>query len=101
MRFKNKEQEVRGMMEAMGLILSGGAVFFQIWILSSAISAWFEGSTHGLAASVVFSGSALLICLLAAWTTTLDFSRGLTEGRTESYIRVTQDYKGKGSHGTN
>jgi len=87
MRFKNKKQEVKNMVETVCLLLSGGAVFFQIWILSSALESWFENDTHGLIASVILSGVALLTCVLTAWTTTLDFSKGIAEGRTISYCR--------------
>lgn len=90
MRFKDKKQEIQGMIESICLFLSGGAVFLQIWILSSMIESWFEGNTHGLIASVILSGVALFACILAAWTTTLDFSKGITEGRTISYDRITK-----------
>lgn len=96
MKFKDKKQEVTAMVESVCLILSCGAVFLQIWILSSTIEAWFEGTTHGLVASVVLSGVALLTCLLTAWTTTLDFTKGITEGRTVSYNKVTDFKEGKG-----
>lgn len=92
MRFKDKKQEIQGMVESVCLFLSGGAVFLQIWILSSMIESWFEGNTHGLIASVILSGFALSACILAAWTTTLDFSKGITEGRTVSYNKIT-DFK--------
>lgn len=85
MRFKDKRQEIKDMTESVCLVLSSGAVFLQIWILSSTIEAWFEGSVQGLMASVILSGVALTTCLLAAWTTTLDFSKSITEGRTVSY----------------
>lgn len=85
MRFKDKKQEVADMVENVCLILSSGAVFLQIWILSSTIETWFEGTTHGLIASVILSGIALLTCLLTAWTTTLDFTKGISEGRTWTY----------------
>ncbi|MCA9399998.1 MAG: hypothetical protein KC713_00090 [Candidatus Omnitrophica bacterium] len=89
MRFKDKKQEVTAMVESVCLILSCGAVFLQIWILSSTIEAWFEGTTHGLVASVILSAAALLTCLLTAWTTTLDFTKGITEGRTVTYQKTS------------
>ncbi|MCA9398500.1 MAG: hypothetical protein KC618_02040 [Candidatus Omnitrophica bacterium] len=95
MRFKDKKQEVAAMVEIVCLILSSGAVFLQIWILSSTIEAWFEGTTHGLVASVILSGVALLTCLLTAWTTTLDFTKGITEGRTWTYNPLTSFQKSK------
>ena len=94
MKFKDKKQEIQGMIGSICLALSGGAIFLQIWILSSSIEAWFEGSTHGLVASVILSGFALLTCLLTAWTTTLDFSKGIAEGRTVSYNKITGLGKG-------
>jgi len=84
------------MVESVCLILSCGAVFLQIWILSSAIEAWFEGTTHGLIASVILSGVALLTCLLTAWTTTLDFTKGIVEGGTVSYHKAADLKEGKG-----
>lgn len=93
MRFKDKRQEVTAMVESVCLILSCGAVFIQIWILSSTIETWFEGTTHGLVASVILSGAALLACLLTAWTTTLNFTKGITEGRTETYNPLTSFQK--------
>ena len=89
MKFKDKKQKIHEMIESICLILSGGAVFLQIWILSSSIEAWFEGNTHGLVAGAILSGIALLTCFLTAWTTTLDFDRGITEGRTLTYNPLT------------
>lgn len=77
------------MVEVVCLILSCGAVLLQIWILSSAIETWFEGIIHGLVASVILSGMALSACLLTAWTTTFDFTKGISEGRTVTYNPLT------------
>ena len=90
MRFRNKAQEVKLMVETTCLILSGGAIFLQIWVLSWAIEGWFEGNTDGLVASVVLSGIALLTCILTAWTTTLDFTKGIREGRTQTYEKAAR-----------
>ena len=76
------------MVETVCLILSGGAVFLQIWILFSIIESWFRGETHGYWAAVILSGVALLTCALTAWTTTLDFTKGIREGRTVTYSPV-------------
>lgn len=83
------------MVESVCLILSCGAVLLQIWILSSTIESWFEGTTHGLAASVILSGSALLTCLLTAWTTTLDFTKSIREGHSVTYNPLTSFQKSK------
>lgn len=95
MKFQDKQAGIVGMVETVCLILSLGAIFLQIWILLSGLEAYFQGNPESLSGSLVLSGVAVFVCALAAWTTTIDFMKGLKEGRTVTYTGVTRFSKGK------
>lgn len=85
MKFSDKKIEAVRMIEMICLILSMGAVFLQIWVLSSALESYFEGRYDDLSASLILSGVAFLLCALTAWTTKINFMKGIQEGRTPTY----------------
>lgn len=60
MRFANKREDFIRTVETVGLVISLGAVFFQIWVLISALEASFNGKFSNLFPSVILSGLALL-----------------------------------------
>jgi len=72
MRFKNRNTENVQMVETLCLMLSLGAIFFQIWVLMWAVESYLAGRTTYLGSALMLSGLALACCLLTAWTTTLE-----------------------------
>ena len=80
MRFRDSRASTIEMIETVCLLLSSGAVFLQIWILLSGFESFFKGQYDHLGASVILSGVALLVCGLAAWTTTLNFYKNGEKG---------------------
>lgn len=85
MRFKNKNEEFHQTLEFMCLIVSLGAVFFQIWILISGVQSYFEGKFENLFPAMILSGAALLVCGVSALLTGVDPMKGITQGRTKTY----------------
>jgi len=69
MRFKDPISENLEMRENLGAIVSLGAIFIQIWILSASVHSLFLGKTDYLGAALILSGLALFCCALCAWTT--------------------------------
>ncbi len=69
MRFKDPVSENLEMRDYLGLILSLGAIFIQIWILSSSVHSYFLGNVQYLEEALVLSGLALSCCALSSWTT--------------------------------
>ena len=62
MKFSNKKEDFNLMVEAVGLMISLGAVFFQVWILLSGIESYLSGKYANLLPSVILSGAAFLAC---------------------------------------
>ncbi len=93
MKFRDVRQENRNSVEFVCLLLSLGAIFFQIWILSSSWEAFFQGNSYRLIPGVILSFIAFLVCALTAWTTGMSFMKGMDEGRTKTYYKNTQ-FKG-------
>lgn len=85
MRFKNKIEEFHHTLEFLCVIISLGAVFFQIWILISAVQAYFEGKFVNLLPAVILSAVAFLFCGVSALLTGVDPMKGITRGRTKTY----------------
>ncbi len=85
MRFANKKEDFLRTVEAVGLIISMGAVFLQIWILLSGIESFFKGNYSNLFPSMILSGFAFLACLFSIFLTKIDFLKGMNEGRSKSY----------------
>lgn len=81
MRFKDREAEHLELKETLGLILSLGAIFIQIWVLTSAMHSLLSGQTKHLLAALVLSGSALACCALTALTTMPGFLHYLTRNK--------------------
>ena len=71
MKFIDRKTETENMILVVCLILSLGAIFLQIWILSSSFESYLAGKTQTLMASLLLSGLALACCSLTAWTTFL------------------------------
>jgi hypothetical protein len=85
MKFKNKIEEFHQMLELLCLIISLGAVFFQIWILISGVQAYFEGKFENIVPAVILSGIAFLVCGVSALLTGVDPMKGIAQGRTKTY----------------
>lgn len=85
MRFVNKKEEFARTVEALALVVSLGAVFFQIWVLISQLEAYFRGNHANLLPSVILSGLALLACAGSIWLIDLHFLKGIRDGRTKTY----------------
>ena len=85
MRFLNKKEEFVHTVESVGLIISLGAIFLQIWVLISGIEAYFKGQYIHLLPSVILSGFAFMVCGISVFLTKLNFLKGTTEGRTKTY----------------
>ncbi len=77
MRFKDREAEHLELKETLGLILSLGAIFVQIWVLTSAMHSLLSGQTEYLMAALILSAAALACCALTALTTMPRFLRYL------------------------
>jgi hypothetical protein len=85
MKFKNKIDEFHQTLELLCLIISLGAVFFQIWILISGVQAYFEGKFENIVPAMILSGIAFLICGISALLTGVDPMKGIGQGRTGTY----------------
>ncbi len=81
MRFKDREAEQLELRETLGLFLSLGAIFIQIWVLTSAMHAFLSGESDHLPAALILSAGSLTCCALTALTTMPAFLRMLTGGR--------------------
>jgi hypothetical protein len=90
MKFHDARKENRDAVELVCLILSLAAIFFQIWILSTSLEAYFQGHGNRLLPAVIFSLVSFLVCALTAWTTGMSFMKGMDEGRTRTYKKHTQ-----------
>jgi hypothetical protein len=82
MRFKDREAEQLELRETLGLFLSLGAIFVQIWVLTSAMHSLLSGQTEHLLAALVLSAAALGCCSLTALTTMPGFLRWLSRSKT-------------------
>ncbi len=69
MRFADKRQEFIRSVESVALLISLGAVFLQIWVLISALEAYFQGKFEHLGPSVILSALALAACGLSVFLT--------------------------------
>ncbi len=85
MRFANKKEEFRNTVETVCLFMSVGAVFLQIWVISTAIGAYFKGNVHIILPLTILSGCGFLICGVSVYLTKVDFFKGITEGRSKTY----------------
>jgi hypothetical protein len=81
MRFKDREAEQLELRETLGLILSLGAIFIQIWVLTSAMHTFLSGESKHLLAALILSGASLACCVLTALTTMPGFLRLLSRNR--------------------
>jgi Ca2+/Na+ antiporter len=87
MKFKDREAEHLELKETLGLILSLGAIFIQIWVLTSATHSLLSGQARHLAAALVLSAAALGCCALTALTTMPDFLNYLTRGKASRFSK--------------
>lgn len=85
MRFRDKKEEFNRTVESICLLVSLGAIFFQIWVLISAIEASFKGNHEVLFPSMIVSGLAFLAAGACALLPNMSFLKGMTEGRTNTY----------------
>ena len=85
MKFSDKREDFYRMVEFVCLLVCLGAVFFQIWLLLSIIETSSQQHHQLLLPSVVLSGLAFLGCGLSVLLTSVDFLKGLTEGRSNTY----------------
>lgn len=69
MRFKDPVSENLEMRDYLGIILSLGALFIQIWLLSSSVHSFFLGNTEHLEEALILSAFSFFCCALCAWTT--------------------------------
>lgn len=81
MRFKDREAEQLELRETLGLILSLGAIFVQIWVLTSAMHSLLSGETEHLAPGLILSAMSLACCALTALTTMPGFLRFLSRNK--------------------
>lgn len=91
MKFQNKKEELRQTIGLVALIISLGAISLQIWVLFSALEAFFQRRFEILLPSVFLSGLAFLACGASALLTKVNFIKGLSEGRTKTY--QTKNYR--------
>lgn len=89
MRFENKKERFVKTVERVALIISLGAIFFQIWVLISAIEAYLRGRDALLLPSMLLSGMALLACGGSVLLTDLHFLKGIRVGRSKTYTTKT------------
>jgi hypothetical protein len=90
MKFRNASEETQRGIETVGLILSLGAIFFQIWVLATSLEAHLAGHDHRLLAYTIFSFISFLVCALSAWSTGLQIMKGSQEGRSTTYHKKTK-----------
>lgn len=84
MRFKDRESEQLELRETLGLFLSLGAIFVQIWVLTSAMHSFLSGETKHLFAALVLSAASLGCCALTALTTMPGFLRMLSGNKSSN-----------------
>ena len=94
MKFRDVRSETKTTVELVCLLLSLGAIFFQIWILAGSWETYFQGHTHRLLPAVIFSFLAFAVCGLTAWTTGMSFMKDMEEGRTQTYYKKNKFKKG-------
>lgn len=82
MLFKDREAQQMELREVLGLFLSLGAIFVQIWVLTSAMHSLLSGEPKHLVAALLLSGAAFCCCALTALTTMPGFLRFLTRNKT-------------------
>lgn len=85
MRFSDKREEFANTIEIVGLLVSLGAVFLQIWVLITAIEFSFKGVYSNLFPSVILSGLAFVACGFSVFLTNLHSFNGLMQGRSKTY----------------
>ena len=85
MKFSDKKEEFAQLVETVGLMISLGTIFLQIWVLISGIEAYFKGNYANLFPSVILSGIAFSASVISVFLTNLKFSKGMSEGRTKTY----------------
>lgn len=85
MRFVDKKAEFQGTIEAVCLFISLGAIFFQIWVLMVSLDAYFKENLHIILPLTILSCLGLLICGISVYLTHINFLKGITEGRTQTY----------------
>ncbi len=90
MKFRDVRLENKKSIEIVCLLLSLGAIFFQIWILATSTESFFQGHNQRLLAGVLLSFISFSVCALTAWTTGMDLMKGTEEGRTKTYHKDTQ-----------
>jgi len=69
MKFKDRNESERETKEILGIVLGLGAIFIQLWILSSSVHSSFLGKTEHLGASLLLSTLCLFCSVMAALTT--------------------------------
>ena len=85
MKFSDKREEFVYTIETVCLFICLGAIFFQIWILLSAIESSFKGNLKLLLPSMILSGLAFITCGVSILLTNMDFLKEMTEGRSKTY----------------
>ncbi len=85
MRFENKREQFTQMVERLGMVISLGAIFLQIWVLTNGVEAYLRGRDAILFPSMLLSGLALLACGVSVALTNLNFLKGLRVGRSTTY----------------
>lgn len=90
MKFRDVRSETKKSIEIVCLLLSLGAIFFQIWFLATTMESFFQGHNERLLAGVALSFIAFGVCALTAWTTGMEQMKGAEEGRTKTYHKDTQ-----------
>ncbi len=76
MKFKDRNETQRETKEILGIILSLGAIFIQLWILSSSVHLSFLDKTEHFGASLLLSALCPICSLMATLTTFKYFSLG-------------------------
>ncbi len=89
MRFIDKKAEFQQTMESVCLFMSLGAVFFQIWVLMIALDAYMKGVFHIVIPLTILSGLGLLVCGASVYLTQINYLKGITEGRTQTYQKIS------------
>jgi hypothetical protein len=87
MKFRDVRSETKKSIEIVCLLLSLGAIFFQIWILATTMESFFQGHKDRLLVGTILSFIAFCLCLLTAWTTGMEPMKGAEEGRTRTYFK--------------
>ncbi len=85
MKFLDKREEFVHTIETVCLFICLGAIFFQIWILLSAIESSFKGNVTSLLPSMILSGLAFITCGVSVLLTNMGFLKGMSEDRSKTY----------------